>query len=82
MASVVLIGSENVLCSLVMSVEEKYNGDTGPDHDADECGIMGKTQDDDVYTETRCGADPLAVIVGVIACGLWTTDFDWNVDII
>ena len=40
LASGVLIGSEDVLHSLAMSMEEKYHGDTGPDHDAHECGIM------------------------------------------
>ena len=41
LASGVLIGSEDVLHSLAMSMEEKYHGDTGPDHDGHECGIMG-----------------------------------------
>jgi hypothetical protein len=41
-ASVALMGRENVLQSLVVSIQEKYHGDTGPDHDADKYGIMGK----------------------------------------
>jgi hypothetical protein len=41
-ASVALMGRENVLQSLVVSIQETYHGDTGPDHDADKYGIMGK----------------------------------------
>ncbi|KAL6084048.1 hypothetical protein STEG23_027719 [Scotinomys teguina] len=62
MASEVLIGSDNVLCLLLMSMEEKHHGYTGPDHDADKYGIMGRTQEDDAYTESGFGADPVAVI--------------------
>ena len=63
LASGVLIGSEDVLHSLMMSMEEKYHGDTGPDHDAHECGIMGKllslSQDEDAHLKTRCRAQLL-----------------------
>ena len=60
LASGVLIGSEDVLHSLAMS-KEKYHGDTGPDHDAHECGIIGKLQEDNAYTESRSGTEQLSV---------------------
>jgi hypothetical protein len=77
-----LMGRENVLQSLVVSIQEKYHGDTGPDHDADKYGIMGKPQEHNAYTEARCNTEPLTFNVSFIMCVLWTTDFHWNVDII
>ena len=71
LASGILIGSE----------EEKYHGDTGPDHDAHECGIMGKLQEDNSYSESRSGTEKLAFRVSVIVCYLWTSDLNWNVDV-
>lgn len=81
-ASVVLMGTENVLQSLAVSIEQKNHGDTGPDHYADKYGIMGKPQEHNAYTESRCKTDPLTFNVSFILCVLWTTDFHWNVDII
>ena len=81
LASGILIGSEDVLHSLAMSMEEKYHGDTGPDHDAHECGIMGKLQEDNSYSESRSGTEKLAFRVSVIVCYLWTSDLNWNVNV-
>ena len=73
LASEVLIGSEDVLHSLVMSVEEKYHRDTCPDHDAHECGIMENPQEEKAYTESGGGTEELAFRVSVIFCYLWTS---------
>lgn len=43
---------------------------------------MGKTQEDNAYTETRGGTEQLASRNSVIVWFLWTSDFHWNVDII
>jgi hypothetical protein len=82
LASVVLIESEYVLHSLAMSMEEKYHGDTGPDHDAHECGIMGKSQEDNTHIKSRSGTEQLAFGVIFTVCYLWTSDLNWNVDVI
>ena len=81
LASGVLIGSEDVLHSLAMSMEEKYHGDTGPDHDAHECGIIHKLQEDNAHNESRSGTEQLSFPVSVIVCYLWTSDLNWNVDV-
>ena len=81
LASGILIGSEDVLHSLAMSMEEKYHGDTGPDHDAHECGIVRKLQEDNAHTESGSGTEKLAFRVSVIVCYLWTSDLNWNVDV-
>lgn len=39
-------------------MEKKYHGDTGPDHDAHECGIMNKPQgenEENTYPDSRSG---------------------------
>lgn len=81
LTSGVLIGSEDVLHSLAMSMKEKHHGDTGPDHDADECRVMGKPQEENAYPESRGGTKQLAFRVGINVCYLWTNDFNWNVDV-
>ena len=37
------IGPVNVFQALVMSIQEKHHGNTGPYHDADEYGIVDKS---------------------------------------
>jgi hypothetical protein len=62
-------------------MEEKYHGDTGPDHDAHECAIMENPQEENAYTESRSETEQLAFRVSVIVCNLWTCDLNCNVDI-
>lgn len=73
-AAVVLIGSVKILQSLVASLQENHHGDTGPDYDAGEHGMMDKLQETHVYTETKRGADPPVVVVRVllVLCGPMT----------
>jgi hypothetical protein len=78
----VSIGSKDMLHFMVMSMEEKYHGDTGPDHDAHECGIIGNPQEENDSTVSKSEAEQLASTVSVIVCYLWTSDLNWNVDVV
>lgn len=81
-SSVVLNGCVNVLQSQVVFSQEKYHGDTGPEHDTDEDDVVSKPQEVHAYTEIRDGADPLNSNISAIVWSLWTTDCHWNVSII
>lgn len=52
-ASVVTIGGVNMLYTLLVSVQEKHCGATGPDHETDEHGIRDGVQDDDAGAGTQ-----------------------------
>ena len=51
-ASVVSSGGVDILHPLVVSVQEKHHGATGPDHETNKHSIRGGPQDDNLCTGT------------------------------